>query len=516
MNHSFFQSETSPRNFDSYLRQTQPNKPRNTGPTSGNFPPGFDPPEDVYTSSSSNVYLDTKGLYSTEASDSRNRGDLRGFNSSANRSNYYEPRNAQKNFAPRNPYYTADSQLTFNPTLPKRDLVYDESARAEVSLLPSNLLENQARSQPPTELSNGQRFSYPRNEYHNATSADNNSRYGNNSVGDHFSRNIESFGRHNGNRYYGGSDESNRTLYQNPRYGDRERRGEASYSDMNFRDDPRLVGNMPRSQKSIAEPYLNDANVGNNNFYGLNQSHQHPYNDPRQDANVRFTGRNTGFTLGSGMGGTGNIDRGYSNRNLDANSRSDDRLHSTSMRHNLQGWNGFGNPMQENSQHRPFQANNSHDMVPRGQMNSYPVAPIANQPRTAGRMGKCTNPELLSLYNPKSFNTAPVNARFFVIKSFTEDDVHKSLKYHIWTSTEMGNRRLDRAYKENCSKGPIYLFFSVNGSGHFCGAAQMLTPLDYSTNSTVWAQNKWKGIFNLKWIFVKDIPNAHLRHILVP
>ncbi|ORX93749.1 YTH-domain-containing protein [Basidiobolus meristosporus CBS 931.73] len=107
-------------------------------------------------------------------------------------------------------------------------------------------------------------------------------------------------------------------------------------------------------------------------------------------------------------------------------------------------------------------------------------------------------------------------ARYFVIKSFTEDDVHKSLKYHIWTSTEMGNRRLDKAFKENSTRGPVYLFFSVNGSGHFCGAAQMLTPLDYSTNSTVWAQNKWKGIFSLKWIFVKDIPNAHLRHIIVP
>ena len=43
-----------------------------------------------------------------------------------------------------------------------------------------------------------------------------------------------------------------------------------------------------------------------------------------------------------------------------------------------------------------------------------------------------------------------------------EDDVHKSLKFNIWASTEIGNRRLDKAYRESSRAGPIYLFFSVN------------------------------------------------------
>ncbi|CAI2175490.1 9030_t:CDS:2 [Funneliformis geosporum] len=118
-------------------------------------------------------------------------------------------------------------------------------------------------------------------------------------------------------------------------------------------------------------------------------------------------------------------------------------------------------------------------------------------------------------YNPKSFNFKPNHARYFVIKSYTEDDVHKSLKYDIWASTEIGNRRLDKAFRESADKGPIYLFFSVNASGHFCGMAQMLTPVDYTTSSSVWAQDKWKGVFKVKWIFVKDIPNGQLRHIRV-
>ncbi|KAI0075259.1 YTH-domain-containing protein [Panus rudis PR-1116 ss-1] len=116
-------------------------------------------------------------------------------------------------------------------------------------------------------------------------------------------------------------------------------------------------------------------------------------------------------------------------------------------------------------------------------------------------------------YNPAEFDCRPLFARYFVIKSYTEDDVHKSLKYEIWSSTDPGNKRLDKAFKETASRGPIYLFFSVNASGHFCGVAEMLTPVDYTRSSTVWASDKWKGVFKVRWIFVRDIPNSSLRHI---
>jgi len=82
-------------------------------------------------------------------------------------------------------------------------------------------------------------------------------------------------------------------------------------------------------------------------------------------------------------------------------------------------------------------------------------------------------------YNPSTFETRPQFARFFVIKSYTEDDVHKSLKYEIWSSTDPGNKRLDKAFKDTAGRGPIYLFFSVNASGHFCGMAEMLTPVSF-------------------------------------
>ncbi|KAK3753538.1 hypothetical protein QZH41_006517 [Actinostola sp. cb2023] len=105
------------------------------------------------------------------------------------------------------------------------------------------------------------------------------------------------------------------------------------------------------------------------------------------------------------------------------------------------------------------------------------------------------------------------NARFFIIKSYSEDDIHRSIKYSVWTSTEHGNRRLNEAFKEQSKSGPVYLIFSVNGSGHFCGIAQMMSEVDLDIETGIWSQDKWKGKFEVKWYFVKDVPNNALRHI---
>uniref|UniRef100_F7BPZ5 YTH domain-containing protein n=1 Tax=Ciona intestinalis TaxID=7719 RepID=F7BPZ5_CIOIN len=116
-------------------------------------------------------------------------------------------------------------------------------------------------------------------------------------------------------------------------------------------------------------------------------------------------------------------------------------------------------------------------------------------------------------YNPKRLTIDVRNARFFVIKSYSEDDIHRSIKYNIWCSTDHGNKRLDAAFREQQGHGPVILLYSVNGSGHFCGVAEMLTQIDYSKRAGVWAQDKWKGKFQVKWIYAKDVPNSQLRHI---
>lgn len=72
-------------------------------------------------------------------------------------------------------------------------------------------------------------------------------------------------------------------------------------------------------------------------------------------------------------------------------------------------------------------------------------------------------------YNKDDFPVDYPDARFFVIKSYSEDDVHKSIKYNVWSSTHNGNRRLDGAYEDAQSKSvgkprkcPVFLFFSVS------------------------------------------------------
>jgi hypothetical protein len=69
-------------------------------------------------------------------------------------------------------------------------------------------------------------------------------------------------------------------------------------------------------------------------------------------------------------------------------------------------------------------------------------------------------------YNKVHFPVDHPDAKFFVIKSYSEDDVHKSIKYNVWSSTPNGNKRLDAAYSDvqgrALGKCPIFLFFSVS------------------------------------------------------
>ncbi|KAI7748544.1 hypothetical protein M8C21_024112 [Ambrosia artemisiifolia] len=118
-------------------------------------------------------------------------------------------------------------------------------------------------------------------------------------------------------------------------------------------------------------------------------------------------------------------------------------------------------------------------------------------------------------YNLEGFQTKYDHAKFYVIKSYSEDDVHKCLKYDVWSSTPNGNKKLDAAYRDVEGKTNIFLFFSVNGSGQFVGVAEMIGPVDYEKNMDFWQLDKWNGFFPVKWHIVKDVPNTLLRHIIL-
>ncbi|KAJ8630757.1 hypothetical protein MRB53_024080 [Persea americana] len=121
-------------------------------------------------------------------------------------------------------------------------------------------------------------------------------------------------------------------------------------------------------------------------------------------------------------------------------------------------------------------------------------------------------------YNRSEFPVKYLDARFFIIKSYSEDDIHKSIKYNVWSSTPNGNKKLDAGYNEAQGKPGgclVFLFFSVNTSGQFVGLAEMVGPVDFNKNVDYWQQDKWNGCFPVKWHIVKDVPNSLLKLIIL-
>ena len=148
-----------------------------------------------------------------------------------------------------------------------------------------------------------------------------------------------------------------------------------------------------------------------------------------------------------------------------------------------------------------------------------------NSNSSNNNINQLNSDNIYSKYNPSDFsfnngenNNSNKKSRCFVIKSYSAEDVVHSIKHGIWCSTEQGNLKLDDAYNQvkkfNLS---VYLFFSVNGSGQFCGMAEMLSNVDYTSSAShIWTQDKWKGQFKVNWIFVKDVPNTKLKHVIMP
>jgi hypothetical protein len=123
----------------------------------------------------------------------------------------------------------------------------------------------------------------------------------------------------------------------------------------------------------------------------------------------------------------------------------------------------------------------------------------------------------LNIKNEGLVESLNENSLFFVIKSFSEEDVHKAVKYNLWTSTKTGNQTLSNSYKIAKEKGGhVYLFFSCNGSGRFVGVARMKNEVDYQKAFPYWTQdNKWGGLFDIEWIFIKDVPFREFKNVII-
>lgn len=144
--------------------------------------------------------------------------------------------------------------------------------------------------------------------------------------------------------------------------------------------------------------------------------------------------------------------------------------HDTAMSHrpNARMWNGGNRPDlgEKSDRHGQFEAMTELTRGPRDQSKSNSV----NSSSEDKRMGLSMRRDR---YNLEDFQTDYDNAKFFVIKSYSEDDVHKSIKYSVWSSTPNGNKKLDAAFRntdgktsESGSEAPVFLFYSVCYSGY--------------------------------------------------
>lgn len=185
-------------------------------------------------------------------------------------------------------------------------------------------------------------------------------------------------------------------------------------------------------------------------------------------------------------------------------------------RGNNRGGKNFYNNNYQNKQRYPQQ----YVMPP------YAQAPYYNNPYYQQQILYRTEMYICSKYrqlidinqrNSKLIDSINSNCKFFVIKSFSEEDVHKSIKYNVWSSSKDGNLTLSNAFRiteEN--KGNVYLFYSCNGSGRYAGVARMKTPCDETKSFGLWTQDgKWPGLFEVEWLFIKDVPFKEFKDIII-
>ncbi|XP_059641598.1 YTH domain-containing protein ECT4 isoform X2 [Cornus florida] len=225
-----------------------------------------------------------------------------------------------------------------------------------------------------------------------------------------------------------------------------------------------------------------------------------------------------GFGSGSNSYSRGHLHGGF-NQGSSFGSES-----ISSLGTNTRGWLSLDNGRRGKSNGSLCNCSGTIDILSeqnRGPRASKPKSLIANENSLASDGNKqslSTAKTHDGSYNHPDFVTEYEDAKFFIIKSYSEDNVHKSIKYGVWASTPNGNRKLDAAYgeaKEKQSTCPIFLLFSVNASAQFCGVAEMVGPVDFDKSVDYWQQDKWSGQFPVKWHIVKDVPNSHFRHIVL-
>jgi hypothetical protein len=94
-------------------------------------------------------------------------------------------------------------------------------------------------------------------------------------------------------------------------------------------------------------------------------------------------------------------------------------------------------------------------------------------------------------------------ASFFIIRSKKLDDIHKSMKYGVWTSSSFNNNKFNSAYRKNEN---VYFIFTSLTKNFFVGLARMVGEVDLNREFAYWGEiGRWRGLCRIEWVFARDL-----------
>ena len=121
--------------------------------------------------------------------------------------------------------------------------------------------------------------------------------------------------------------------------------------------------------------------------------------------------------------------------------------------------------------------------------------------------------ELQNKLNTSLFIKDTKHSKFIIIKSIDEDSIIKSIKFSLWSSTQKGNQKINKIFKD--SNQNLLMFFSINNSGRFLGVAKVVKELDTGLNlENTGYKDKWRGFFRIQWLIIKNIDNGLIKSII--
>ena len=109
------------------------------------------------------------------------------------------------------------------------------------------------------------------------------------------------------------------------------------------------------------------------------------------------------------------------------------------------------------------------------------------------------NQKIVPLFTREEFDTALNKARFFIIRSANQENIHVSREYKEWATTRSNEGRLNEAYT---TSPHVFFIFAVSKTPYFQGIARMSSPIS-SKVGIFWKNTetiKLGGCFKVQWI----------------